>query len=110
MSFKDQIKKDLTNVFVRQDEFAEIFIVNGVSISAIEDGDDLVKRIRTDYGGIAVGDLLLHVTEAEWAKVPKIRHPPIQGEVVNINNTPMTVFTCSRDMGMLDIIFQRKRS
>ena len=109
MGFRDHVAKDMANI-MNTNEFAETVVINGTSIDAIEDGDDLQKRIRTDYEGMMVGDLLLHVTESEWEKVPRVSHPPRQGEAVNIKNRPATVFTSSRTMGMLDIVFQYKGS
>ena len=108
MSFRDDIASDIKNI-MNTDEFADTFQINGVSITAIEDGDDLVRRVQTDYGGMAIGDLLLRVAEDEWMKVPKISHPPVQGEAVTVGKKPAVIFTCSQSEGMLDIIFQYKR-
>lgn len=109
MGLREDIASDIKSI-MNTSEFADTFRINGASITAIEDGDDLVRRIQTDYGGMAIGDLLLHVAEDEWAKVPKVSHPPVQGEAVTVGKKPATIFTCSKSEGMLDIIFQYKRS
>lgn len=109
MGLRDYIASDIKSI-MDTSEFADSFQVNGVSITAIEDGDNLIRRIQSDYGGMAIGDLLLHVAEDEWAKVPKVSHPPVQGEVVTVGKKPAVIFTCSYSEGMLDIIFQYRRS
>lgn len=109
MNFKDQMQRDLSSVFMNTEEFADFFTINGCAIKAVEDGEDLIRRIQTDYGGMAIGDLMLHVPETEWAKVPKVSNPPHQGDAVTVGKMPAIVFSCARNQGMLDIIFQYKR-
>lgn len=106
MNTRDYLKADMQKVFKNTDEFAEEVTINGVTILAVTDGELLHKRTRQDYGDIAVGDLLLQITETEWGKVPSVSHPPRTQEAVNINGIPSTIVIAGGNMGVFDITFQ----
>lgn len=109
MSAKDYFGADIASVFQNAGEFAETVKINGADILAVPDGELLQQRTRQNYGNIAVGDVLLHIAETEWDKIPCVSHPPKAEDAVNLNGTPSVISIVSENMGVYDVTFQYHR-
>lgn len=109
MSAKDYFRADIASVYQNTEEFAETVKINGIEILAIPDGELLQQRTRQNYGNIAVGDVLLHIAETEWDKIPSVSRPPKAEEAVNLNGIPSVISIVSENMGVYDVTFQYQR-
>ena len=58
MSFKDQIKQDLSDVFLNLDEFADLHRIEGKEVPVVIDSDMLEKLSK-------IGDNRIHGIEIE---------------------------------------------
>ena len=79
MTFKDQIAKDITTVFMNIDEFSEIHNVDGKDIPVQIDGNELIDRERqykfkhSAYAdGVYMKQLLIYVRAEDMGKLPPI--------------------------------------
>lgn len=102
-AFKDYIGKDL-DIFINQNEFAEMHLINGKSLKITIDNDRLQERSEKEFDGIFVGDILFYVTELEYG------HLPVPGEIINFDGQITQVFNARTDKGIHEIILQRNSS
>ncbi len=77
MSFKDDVKSDIADVFFDPGEFAEMHIVNGKEMLISIDEAELTRRAketnRSSYEeGIHKKELLFFVTAKDFGRLPKI--------------------------------------
>lgn len=62
--FKDLVKADIKNVFMNNNEFADLHMINGIEMSIIidEDGLEEYKSLqRIDSEGLYLAKMLIHV-------------------------------------------------
>ena len=67
MSLKEQMEKDVVNVFFNDREFAEEKLVNGKLVLVIEDKDTFAN---CQQQGVASSDLLVFISVAFFEKAP----------------------------------------
>lgn len=103
MTFKEQMTADLEKVFMNTAEHADIATINGAQVTVIWDSDTLNYRIRNDYNGLLIGDALFFISEAEWAKIPRVSNPPRAGEAISIDGRAVTISLISSNAGLYDI-------
>lgn len=79
MTFKDQIKQDISNVFINLDEFSEIHNVNGTDMPCQVDLNELVDREkryqykRSLYAdGVYLREMLIYVKAEDFGKLPAV--------------------------------------
>lgn len=96
---KDQFISDLDFLF-NTAEHASIHMINGKSISIIEDNDQLVKRSKLEYEGVIVGDLLYYAKVSDFSKRPRPE------EIQNFDGDPYKVFDCREVDGVYEIILK----
>lgn len=99
MGFKDIIKNDIANIFLREDEFAQTAEINGKMIPVITD-EDILKEKERGGMGIYENARTIYISE-EHMKRPK------QGSILVINKQTFTVASATSNMGMLEIVVER---
>ena len=72
MIFKEYVQQDIGNTFMNLTEFASEVNINGETVCVVEDKDQLLYRIKKDYGGLIVGDILFYITLEEYSKIPHV--------------------------------------
>ena len=79
MTFKEQIARDNTVVFMNLDEFGEMHIVNDVPMLCIVDNNEMIDREkryqyrRSLYAdGVYMKELLIYVKASDFGKLPAI--------------------------------------
>lgn len=79
MTFKEQIARDIDNVFINGDEFSEMHNVNGKDMLCQVDTNELVDRERrykfnhSLYGdGVYLKETLIFVRKTDYGKLPSV--------------------------------------
>ncbi len=98
MDFKAQIAQDL-DVFLNSTEFADTHSFDGVSVTAMVDGDLSTERgIRQDFAeGTNIDDLVVFIKASDLPQVPTF------GQRVNFDGTHYLVNKISESSGMLEL-------
>ena len=107
MNFKEYVQHDIENTFVNDSEFASSVNINGVSVNVIEDKDQLLYRIKKNYDGLVVGDVLFFISKDEYAKIPRVSATPSVREAVSYNGRPCTIIDVNFQDGMYEIILEK---
>lgn len=75
-SFKKQIQKDITDVFLNKEEFSDTHIINGKEMTVqVDENEALDRQLRANQGvrsGVYVKQKLIYVSEAEFGSLPAI--------------------------------------
>ncbi|KNF08551.1 hypothetical protein CLPU_6c00370 [Gottschalkia purinilytica] len=100
MNFKEQLSKDINDVFFNLNEFSEIHTIGRSQVEIIVDSDKLQDRSKKEYDGIHVGDILYFIKEEDLIKTPK------PGDVQLFDNRPCVVFDIRKDKGLYEIILK----
>ncbi|MBP1926851.1 hypothetical protein J2Z76_002721 [Sedimentibacter acidaminivorans] len=104
MIFKEQLAHDTETIFLNNNEFSEVHIIDGVPTNIIIDNDELKKRTKNEYNGIYFGDLLYFVDKRHFAKEPKI------GETQIFDKRPCTVTDVKKSSTMYEIVLEYVRN
>lgn len=104
MSFKEQIQRDLDNVFLNLDEFAELHRVEGVQIAVVVDSDQLNKLKKGQIIGMIEADMLLMGRECDF---PRNLEP---GRLLNVDGRELIVANSGKDMGMVEVALRQNRT
>lgn len=107
MSFKEYVRHDIANTFENNDEFAGKVNINGVTVNVIEDKDQLLYRIKKNYDGLVVGDILFYISMGEYSKIPHVSHIPKANEAVTYNGRPCIIMEVNEQEGMYEITLQK---
>lgn len=107
MNFKEYIQHDIEQTFVNSSEFADTVKINGVSVNVVEDKDQLLYRIKKDYDGLIVGDILFYISADEYKKIPRVSEIPTVYEAINYGGRPCTIVEVSPQDGMYEIILKK---
>ena len=105
--FKEYVKQDIGNTFINQTEFASEVNINGAIVSVVEDKDQLLYRIKKDYDGLIVGDILFYISLEEYAKIPRVSQTPTVNEAVSYNGRPCTITDVTAQDGVYEITLQK---
>ena len=103
MSFKEYVQHDICKSFMNQDEFASTVNINGVAVVVVEDKDQLLYRIKKNYDGLVVGDVLFSISEAEYAKIPRVPEVPKANVAISYNGSPCTIVEVNPQEGIYEI-------
>lgn len=103
--FKEYIQKDI-NTFISDIEFAESVRINGVDVMVVEDHDKLDYKIKRDYEGLIVGDVLFYISSEEYAKIPKVPEKPESDIAIRYKGIPATITSVNPQHGIYEIILQ----
>lgn len=105
MSFKAQLVKDITGVFINASEFATEHNINGTLVNCVVDHDIIDERTGLDaqheYDGVFTVEKMLYIEESFFT------YKPIEGEVLELDNDRYYVKKVSTNMAMLEIRLER---
>ena len=107
MKFKEYVLHDIDSTFVNLDEHAITVSINGESVKVVEDKDQLLYRIKKNYDGLVVGDILFFISLEEYKKIPLVSEIPSVHEAVNYNGSPCTIIEANDQDGGYEIILQK---
>lgn len=100
MSFKDQIKQDLSDVFLNLDEFADLHRIEGKEVPVVIDSDIMAKLSK-------IGDNRIHgMDEADMVIMGKASDLPENldpGRLLNLDGREVIVVTTTSEMGLVQI-------
>lgn len=106
MSFKDQIKQDLSDVFLNLDEFADLHRIEGKEVPVVIDSDMLEKLSK-------IGDNRIHgMDEADMVIMGKASDLPEKldpGRLLNLDGREVIVVTTTSEMGLVQIAVRQNR-
>lgn len=106
MSFKDQIKQDLSDVFLNLDEFADLHRIEGKEVPVVIDSDMLEKLSK-------IGDNRIHgMDEADMVIMGKASDLPENldpGRLLNLDGREVIVVTTTSEMGLVRIAVRQNR-
>ena len=108
LSFRDCIAADIHQVFLNEDEFAEIHTVDGKPMRAILDDDGLQQRdaarggVHTD--GLYQNRRLLYLSKADYGG------RPVPGKALNLDGRIWYVVQAEDAAGLLSIELEANRT
>lgn len=106
MSFKDQIKQDLSDIFLNLDEFADLHRIEGKEVPVVIDSDIMAKLSK-------IGDNRIHgMDEADMVIMGKASDLPENldpGRLLNLDGREVIVFTTTSEMGLVQIAVRQNR-
>ncbi|MBP3590564.1 MAG: hypothetical protein J6J61_08310 [Muribaculaceae bacterium] len=104
MSFKEQIQKDLDNVFFNLDEFGELHRIEGVEIAVVIDSDQLNKLKKGQILGLIEADMLIMGRAVDF---PDYLEP---GRLLNVDGRELIVANSGEDMGLVEVALSQNRT
>lgn len=106
MNFKDQIKQDLSDVFLNLDEFADLHRIEGKEVPVVIDSDIMAKLSK-------IGDNRIHgMDEADMVIMGKASDLPENldpGRLLNLDGREVIVVTTTSEMGLVQITVRQNR-
>lgn len=106
MSFKDQIKQDLSDIFLNLDEFADLHRIEGKEVPVVIDSDIMAKLSK-------IGDNRIHgMDEADMIIMGKASDLPENldpGRLLNLDGREVIVVTTTSEMGLIQIAVRQNR-
>jgi hypothetical protein len=106
VSFKDQIKQDLSDVFLNLDEFADLHRIEGKEAPVVIDSDIMAKLSK-------IGDNRIHgMDEADMVIMGKASDLPENldpGRLLNLDGREVIVVTTTSEMGLVQIAVRQNR-
>ena len=106
MSFKDQIKQDLSDIFLNLDEFADLHRIEGQEVPVVIDSDIMAKLSK-------IGDNRIHgMDEADMVIMGKASDLPENldpGRLLNLDGREVIVVTTTSEMGLVQIAVRQNR-
>lgn len=106
MSFKDQIKQDLSDIFLNLDEFAGLHRIEGKEVPVVIDSDIMAKLSK-------IGDNRIHgMDEADMVIMGKASDLPENldpGRLLNLDGREVIVVTTTLEMGLVQIAVRQNR-
>lgn len=106
MSFKDQIKQDLSDIFLNLDEFADLHRIEGNEVPVVIDSDIMAKLSK-------IGDNRIHgMDEADMVimgKASDLPENPDPGRLLNLDGREVIVVTTTSEMGLVQIAVRQNR-
>lgn len=106
MSFKDQIKQDLSDIFLNLDEFADLHRIEGKEVPVVIDSDIMAKLSK-------IGDNRIHgMDEADMVLMGKASDLPENldpGRLLNLDGREVIVVTTTSEMGLVQIAVRQNR-
>lgn len=106
MSFKDQIKQDLSDIFLNLDEFADLHRIEGKEVPVVIDSDIMAKLSN-------IGDNRIHgMDEADMVIMGKASDLPENldpGRLLNLDGREVIVVTTTSEMGLVQIAVRQNR-
>jgi hypothetical protein len=106
VSFKDQIKQDLSDIFLNLGEFADLHRIEGKEVPVVIDSDIMAKLSK-------IGDNRIHgLDEADMVIMGKASDLPENldpGRLLNLDGREVIVVTTTSEMGLVQIAVRQNR-
>lgn len=106
MSFKGQIKQDLSDIFLNLDEFADLHRIEGKEVPVVIDSDIMAKLSK-------IGDNRIHgMDEADMVIMGKASDLPENldpGRLLNLDGREVIVVTTTSEIGLVQIAVRQNR-
>jgi hypothetical protein len=106
VSFKDQVKQDLSDIFLNLDEFADLHRIEGKEVPVVIDSDIMAKLSK-------IGDNRIHgMDEADMVIMGKASDLPENldpGRLLNLDGREVIVVTTTSEMGLVQIAVRQNR-
>lgn len=106
MSFKDQIKQDLSDIFLNLDEFADLHRIEGNEVPVVIDSDIMAKLSKNGDNRIHGMDEADMVIMGKASDLPKNLDP---GRLLNLDGREVIVVTTTSEMGLVQIAVRQNR-
>lgn len=106
MSFKDQIKQDLSDIFLNLDEFADLHRIEGREVPVVIDSDIMAKLSKIGDNRIHGMDEADMVIMGKASDLPKNLDP---GRLLNLDGREVIVVTTTSEMGLVQIAVRQNR-
>lgn len=111
MTFKELIAHDNRSIFLNQNEFAELHMVNGKEMSVQIDNNELIDRekhyqyTQNLYSeGIYVKELLIYVSAEEFGKLPAV------GRLLNLDGKTYTISDAINEDGIYSLSLKANKT
>ena len=104
---KDNINNDIEKTFFNVGEFADEVVINNQTVKVVEDSDKLQYRIKKDYDGLIIGDVLFYISTTDFNSIPKVKPEPYQSLVYK--GVQSTITSIHEVMGAYEVILQYSR-
>ena len=101
--FKEQLARDIKDVFFNVDEFSGEVIIDGKCCVVQIDSDRLNERAGTEYGGITTGLILYFIAASYFPKEPEVGNSQI------FNNKLHYIDSVTEVDGVYEIIINQNR-
>lgn len=106
MSFKDQIKQDLSDIFLNLDEFADLHRIEEKEVPVVIDSDIMAKLSKIGDNRIHGMDEADMVIMGKASDLPKNLDP---GRLLNLDGREVIVVTTTSEMGLVQIAVRQNR-
>lgn len=106
MSFKDQIKQDLSDIFLNLDEFAGLHRIEGKEVPVVIDSDIMAKLSKIGDNRIHGMDETDMVIMGKASDLPENLDP---GRLLNLDGREVIVVTTTSEMGLVQIAVRQNR-
>lgn len=106
LTFKDILKRDVTQVFLNPAEFGEVHRVNGKPMTIVLDDVENIereKKMKSSMDGIYARQILFYVSTAEFGSLPG------QGDLVNLDGKEYQVVDATDECGIFAITMEANR-
>lgn len=106
-SFKELIQKDIGDVFLRVDEFADLHTINGKEMAVQVDSNEQVereKRYNQNMDGIYKNQKLIYVSAVDFGPLPK------QGSLLTMDKRTFRVADAIDEDGIYSITLEANRA
>lgn len=101
MTFKEQLKADVQNVFLDTELFADEHNINGKQMKVLIDNSELIERAKISgtaaTDGTYTASILIFVASAELG--PK----PLIGSLMSLDGREFRVINCTDEFGIYSI-------
>lgn len=104
--FKEQVRKDIKDVFINFAEFAEKHILNGKETLCVisRDFTDELPLGSRNLEGVFLNDLTIYVEDKD------LQPRPVEGEILRVDDSLHLVKSVSDEMGVYVIVCEANES
>lgn len=107
MTFKEQIRADISAVFMNTDEFAALHDINGKKIPVLVDNNELIersKKAKSDMDGVNVKTTLIFVKARDFGALPPV------GYALKLDGVMFRVTDATNEDGVYSIHLEANRN
>lgn len=107
-AFKEQIGKDITDVFLNKDEFSDIHVIDGKEMTVQVDDNEAIERqmrdVKPNTEGVYVKQKLIYVSEEKFGSLPFI------GRLLKFDGKMYRVVDAASEAGIHSITLEANKS